>query len=297
MGGRLLWDDAADAAPFEQRDLPAGQQHRLPLRARCGPPTPATTCGIRPSCPTETLVAVMRAPLDGSSGEIAIYSAATAQLVRVVSSGPSDNAPTWSPDGHSLAFARGDGRALGDLRHRRARLRAADPGVRDPARVGERPADVPRLTGPKRARAARRVRLRVTGALWGARVRLQRRAGGRWRTLATRRAGARDHDVQAAPLGRPRCAARSGPAADGRLEDARRAAAVARANVNGGWVGVGSKCRRSFRPREGTTCSMAHSAIEVTFVVRCGARTHSLPQAQLTFAGATATAHRSQSTS
>ena len=47
----------------------------------------------------------------------------------------------------------------------------------------------PRLTGPRRARAAKRVRLRVAGVARGARVRLQRRSGGRWRTLATRRAG------------------------------------------------------------------------------------------------------------
>jgi hypothetical protein len=48
----------------------------------------------------------------------------------------------------------------------------------------------PRLTGPQRARAGKRVRLRVSGVTAGARVRLQRRSGGRWRTLATRRAGA-----------------------------------------------------------------------------------------------------------
>ena len=47
-----------------------------------------------------------------------------------------------------------------------------------------------RLSAPKRPRAGR-VRIRLANAPRGARARLQRRAGGRWRTLATRRAAER----------------------------------------------------------------------------------------------------------
>jgi dipeptidyl aminopeptidase/acylaminoacyl peptidase len=140
--------------------------------------------------PDGSLVAATRAPLDGFSGDIAIYSAATAQLVRVVSSGPSDSGPTWSPDGRSLAFARGGGglwvtSATGTPGSER---RIVASGIQP---VWVTAGGRPRLTGPRRAGAAKRVRLRVTGAPRGARIRLQRRAGGRWRTLATRRAGAR----------------------------------------------------------------------------------------------------------
>ncbi len=189
LGGRLLRDDAADAAPFQQQicvlvtntDFPC---ERL-VAAEAGHELwdPAVS-------PDGTLVAVTRAPIDGFSGDIAIYSAATAQLVRVVSSGPSDSGPTWSPDGRSIAFARGDGglwvvSATGAPGSERRILAS---GIQ-PVWVRGGGAAL-RLTGPKRARAGKRVRLRLAGAPRGARVRLQRRAGRRWRTLATRTAGA-----------------------------------------------------------------------------------------------------------
>jgi len=189
LGGRLLRDDAADAAPFQQQicvlvtntDFPC---ERL-VAAESGHELwdPAVS-------PDGTLVAVTRALIDGFSGDIAIYSAATAQLVRVVSSGPSDSGPTWSPDGRSIAFARGGGglwvvSATGAPGSERRILAS---GIQ-PVWVRGGGAAL-RLTGPKRARAGKRVRLRLAGAPRGARVRLQRRAGRRWRTLATRTAGA-----------------------------------------------------------------------------------------------------------
>ncbi len=189
LGGRLLRDDAADAAPFQQQicvlvtntDFPC---ERL-VAAESGHELwdPAVS-------PDGTLVAVTRAPIDGFSGDIAVYSAATAQLVRVVSSGPSDSGPTWSPDGRSIAFARGGGglwvvSATGAPGSERRILAS---GIQ-PVWVRGGGAAL-RLTGPKRARAGKRVRLRLAGAPRGARARLQRRSGGRWRTLATRTAGA-----------------------------------------------------------------------------------------------------------
>ena len=180
LGGRLLRDEAADEEPFEQRLCLLATNTDFPCeRLVAGDPghelwDPAVS-------PDGSLVAATRAPVDGTSGEIAIYSAATAQLVRVVSSGPSDNAPTWSPDGRSLAFARGDGGLWvvsatgGPGSERRILASGAQPvWVSGGARL--------RLSGPKRARAGRRVRIRLAGAPRGARVRLQRRSGGRWRT-------------------------------------------------------------------------------------------------------------------
>jgi WD40-like Beta Propeller Repeat len=188
LGGRLLRDDAADEAPFEQRICLLTSNADFPCERLVAADAGHELWDPAVS-PDGTLVAATRAPLDGFSGDIAIYSAATAQLVRVVSSGPSDNAPTWSPDGRSIAFARGDGGLW-------VTSAAGAPGSeRRILASGIQPVWVsgggrPRLTGPKRARAAKRVRLRVSGAPRGARVRLQRRAGRRWRTLATHRAGA-----------------------------------------------------------------------------------------------------------
>ena len=188
LGGRLLRDDAADADPFEQRICVLVTNTDFPCE-RLVAAEPGHELWDPAVSPDGSLVAVTRAPIDGFSGDIAIYSAATAQLVRVVSSGPSDSGPTWSPDGRSIAFARGGGGlwvvpATGSPGSERRILAS---GIQP---IWVRGGGAPRLTGPKRARAGSRVRLRLTGAPRGARVRLQRRVGRRWRTLATRRAGA-----------------------------------------------------------------------------------------------------------
>ena len=184
LGGRLLRDDAGDDPPFAQQICLLATNTDFACE-RLVAADPGRDLRDPAVSPDGTLVAATRAP-----GEIAVYSAATAQLVRVVSSGPSDSGPTWSPDGRSIAFARGSGGlwvvsatgAPGSERHILAS------GIQ-PVWVRGGGAAL-RLTGPKRARAAKRVRIRLAGAPRGARVRLQRRSGGRWRTLASRKAGA-----------------------------------------------------------------------------------------------------------
>lgn len=206
LAGRLLRDEAADEAPFEQQICLLATNADFPCE-RLVAAAPEHDLWDPAVSPDGSLVAVTRAPPDGFTGEIAIYSAASGQLVRVVSSGPSDNAPTWSPDGRSLAFARGD-RGLWVV------SATGSPGSeRRILASGIQPVWVRggglRLSGPRRARAGKRVRLRVAGAPRGARVRLQRRVGRLWRTLATRRAGASGTTTFRVRLGRGRAVLRA----------------------------------------------------------------------------------------
>ena len=108
LGGRLLRDDAADDPPFAQQICLLASNADFPCE-RPVAADPGRDLWDPAVSPDGSLVAVTRAPASGTLGEIAIYSAATGALVRVLSSGPSDNAPTWSPDGRWIAFARGDG--------------------------------------------------------------------------------------------------------------------------------------------------------------------------------------------
>jgi dipeptidyl aminopeptidase/acylaminoacyl peptidase len=218
LAGRLLRDDNADEAPFEQRICLLASNTDFPCE-RLVAAEPGHELWDPAVSPDGSLVAVTRAPLDGFSGDIAIYSAATAQLARVVSSGPSDSGPTWSPDGRSIAFARGDGglwvaSATGAPGSERRILAS---GIQP---VWVRGGGPPRLTGPKRARSRARVRIRVAGAPRGARVRLQRRAGRRWRTLATRRAGG-SVTLFALRLGRGRAVLRAQVSAGGQTSVSR----------------------------------------------------------------------------
>jgi dipeptidyl aminopeptidase/acylaminoacyl peptidase len=188
LGDRLLRDESADAAPFEQQICLLASNTDFPCeRLVAGEPghdlwDPAVS-------PDGSLVAATRAPVDTFQGEIALYSTATAQLVRVLTSGPADSQPTWSPNGRSLAFTRG--REGLWVVHATGR-----PGSeRRILASGIQPVWVPggplALSGPKRARAGEPVRIRLVGVARGARASLQRKAGRGWTTLATRKAGAR----------------------------------------------------------------------------------------------------------
>jgi hypothetical protein len=188
LGHRLLRDESADAAPFEQQICLLASNTDFP----CERPVavePGHDLWDPAVSPDGSLVAATRAPVDAFQGEIALYSTATARLVRVLTSGPADSQPTWSPNGRSLVFTRGRGglwvvRATGRPGSERRILAA---GIQ-PVWVG---GGGLALTGPKRARVREPVRIRVTGAARGARASLQRKAGRSWTTLATRRAGAK----------------------------------------------------------------------------------------------------------
>jgi hypothetical protein len=184
LGDRLLRDEPASTSPFAQQicllasnaDFPCGRLVASDPRRDLWDPAVS---------PDGRRVAVTRAAVGAYRGEIAVFSTVTGQLVRVVTSGPADSLPSWSPDGGSIVFTRGDGglwvvRADGAPGSER---RILGSGVQ-PVWVSAGGA-APRLTGPKRARAGERVLFHLRGAPRGTRARLQRRAGRRWKTLAT----------------------------------------------------------------------------------------------------------------
>jgi hypothetical protein len=187
LGNRLLRDDAADGAPFEQQICLLASNTDFPCE-RLVASEPGRDLWDPAVSPDGRLLAVTRAAVNATQGQIAIYSIATAGLVRVLTSGPADSQPSWSPDGRSIAFTRGD-RGLWKV------PAAGTPGSeRRILRSGVQPVWVsgpPRLTGPKRVRAGSRVRLRLKDAPRGSRASLQRRRGDRWQTLATRTTGRR----------------------------------------------------------------------------------------------------------
>jgi hypothetical protein len=185
LGDRLLRDENVDAAPYEQQICLLASNTDFPCE-RLVASEPGHDLWDPAVSPDGSLVAATRAAVDGFEGEIALYSTATAQLVRVLTSGPADSQPTWSPNGRSIAFTRGRSglwvvRATGRPGSERRILAS---GIQP---VWVRGGGLG-LTGPRRARAGARVRIRLIGAPRGARASLQRKAGRSWTTLATRRA-------------------------------------------------------------------------------------------------------------
>jgi dipeptidyl aminopeptidase/acylaminoacyl peptidase len=161
LGDRLLRDESADAAPYEQQICLLATNTDFPCE-RLVASEPGHDLWDPAVSPDGSLVAATRAAVDRFQGEVALYSTATAQLVRVLTSGPADSQPTWSPSGRSIAFTRGRGglwvvRATGRPGSERRILASGIQPVW--VRGG-----VLRLTGPTRARAGARVRVRLTGA-------------------------------------------------------------------------------------------------------------------------------------
>jgi len=188
LGDRLLRDESADGSPFEQQICLLASNADFPCE-RLVASDPDRDLWDPAVSPDGRLVAVTRAAVDAFQGEIAIYSTATGQRVRVLTSGPADSQPSWSPDGGSIVFTRGD-RGLWVVRAGGApgsERRILGSGIQ-PVWVSWGAA-VPRLTGPKRVRAGARLLIRLRDAPRGARARLQRRAGRGWKTLATRTTG------------------------------------------------------------------------------------------------------------
>jgi WD40-like Beta Propeller Repeat len=188
LGDRLLRDESADAAPYEQQICLLTSSTDFPCE-RLVAAEPGRDLWDPAVSPDGRLVAATRAAVGEFQGEIALYSTATARLVRVLTSGPADSQPTWSPNGRAIAFTRGKAglwviRTTGRPGSERRILASGIQPVW--VRGG-----VLGLTGPTRARVGVPVRIRLTGARRGARVTLQRKAGRRWTTLATRRAAAR----------------------------------------------------------------------------------------------------------
>jgi dipeptidyl aminopeptidase/acylaminoacyl peptidase len=188
LGDRLLRDESADTSPFVQQICLLASNADFPCD-RLVASDPERDLWDPAVSPDGRLVAVTRAPVDAFQGEIAIYSTATGRRVRVLTSGPADALPSWSPDGRSIAFTRGNGglwvvRAAGAPGSER---RILGSGVQ-PVWVTGGGTEL-RLTGPKRVHAGARALFRLRGAPRGARARLQRRAGRAWNTLAKRTTG------------------------------------------------------------------------------------------------------------
>jgi WD40 repeat protein len=187
LGNRLLRSESADDSPFVQQICLLGSNTDFPCERLVASDAERDLWDPAVS-PDGRFVAVTRAPVDAFRGEIAIYSTATGALMRVLTSGPGDSQPSWSPDGRRIAFTRGDG-GLWVVRSDGApgsERRILASGVQP---VWVSGGGLPRLAGPKRVRAGARALIRLRGAPRGTRATLQRRVGRRWRTLATRTTG------------------------------------------------------------------------------------------------------------
>jgi dipeptidyl aminopeptidase/acylaminoacyl peptidase len=187
LGNRLLRSESADESPFVQQICLLVSNTDFPCERLVASDAERDLWDPAVS-PDGRFVAVTRAPVDAFEGEIAIYSTATAARARVLTSGPGDSQPSWSPDGRRIAFTRGD-RGLWIVR--------ADGAPGSERRIlasGVQPVWVsgggrPQLAGPKRVRAGARVLIRLRGAPRGTRATLQRRVARRWRALARRTTG------------------------------------------------------------------------------------------------------------
>ena len=187
LGNRLLPSETAGDSPFVQQICLLVSNADFPCERLVASDAERDLWDPAVS-PDGRFVAVTRAPVDAFQGEIAIYSTATAALTRVLTSGPADSQPTWSPDGRRVAFTRGDAglwvvRADGAPGTERRILAS---GIQPVWVSGD---GLPQLTGPKRVRAGARALIRLSGAPRGARATLQRRVGHRWKALATRTTG------------------------------------------------------------------------------------------------------------
>ena len=130
--------------------------------------------------PDGRLAAVVRTA-SGVRGEIALYDLSTGALVRRLTTGASDAAPSFAPDGSAVAFDResGGGRSIWVVPVSGGRARRV---VRHGRSVswgggGVELRGVPERVGPRRLRSG--LRLRVTGVRRGARLSAALRGGGR----------------------------------------------------------------------------------------------------------------------
>jgi hypothetical protein len=127
----------------------------------------------------------------GVRGEIALYDLTTGALVRLLTNGPSDAAPSFAPDGSAVAFDRegAGGRSIWVVPVSGGRARREIPHGRSVSwgGGGAELRGVPARVGPRRLRSG--LPVRVTGVSRGTRLSAVLSAGGR--TLAQARATTR----------------------------------------------------------------------------------------------------------
>ena len=184
LGDRLLRDEAADSSPFVQQICLLASNDDFPCE-RLVASDPEHDLWDPAVSPDRRLLAVTRAPVDSTQGEIALYSTATAQLVRVLTDGtgrlPSRAGRPTAARSCSRAATAVSGWCAPPAR----RARSDGSSVREfsPSGSGDQ-GSAPRLTAPKRVLAGARVPDPPDGARHAARARAcsaaPAAAGGRW---------------------------------------------------------------------------------------------------------------------